>query len=78
MKHYETSAVYSSELIQEIKEVVKDDEKLTQTCKKLKKDLLYCYNTQKYGMLNRNHRVEEKQKVENWSSVQLINHRIVQ
>ena len=50
--------VYPSELIQEIKEAVKDDEKLIQMYKDVKKDLLYCYSTEKYGTLNRNHRVE--------------------
>ena len=64
--------MYTSELIQEIKEAVKDDEKLIQTYKKVKKDLLYCYSTEKYGTFNRKHRVEEKGKVENATVEELV------
>ena len=64
--------VYPSELIQEIKEAVKDDEKLIQTYKEVNKDLLYCYSTEKYGTLNRKHRVEEKGKVENSTVEELV------
>ena len=64
--------VYSSELIQEIKEAVKDDEKLIQMYKKVKKDLLYCYSNKKYDTINRKHRVEEKGKVENATIEELV------
>ena len=71
-KKFGFTPVYSSELIQEIKEAVKDDEKLIQTYKKLKKDLLYCYNTEKYDTFRRKHRVEEKGKVENATVEELV------
>ena len=64
--------VYSSELIKEIREAVKDDEKLIQTYKKVKKDLLYCYSTEKYDTFDRKHKVEEKGKVENITIKELV------